>query len=142
MRQFKNERALRMIYQDYNSYSKELLRKDSSLKIQQKNLKLLVTEILKVKIGCSLDIMKEIFEIESQNYNFSYDFSVKRCNIRSIYYGIETASFIGPKILDTLPNSCKDATSLHSFKVNLKRWIPENCPCRVCKTYIQRVGFL
>ena len=142
MRQFKNERALRMIYQDYNSYSKELLRKDSSLKIQQKNLKLLVTEILNVKIGCYPDIMKEIFEIENQNYNFSYDFSVKRCNIRSVYYGIETASFIGPKIWDTLPNSCKDATSLHSFKVNLKRWIPENCHCRVYKTYIQRIGFL
>ena len=31
----------------------------------------------------------------------------------------EIVSFIGPKIWDTLTNSCKDTTSLKSFKVNL-----------------------
>ena len=136
-----HERALRIIYQDYNSSFKELPRKDSSLSIHQKNLELLVTEMFKVKIGCGPDITKEIFEIENGNYNFRHDFLIKRCNIRSVYYGTETA-FIGPKIWDTLPNSCKDATSLKNFTVNLKRWIPENCLYRLCKTYIQRVGFL
>ena len=77
----------------------------------------------KVKIECAPDIIKEIFEIVNQNYNFPQGFLIKWCNIRSVYYDTETASFIGPKIWDTLPNSCKDATSLKSFKVNLKRWI-------------------
>ena len=63
-------------------------------------------------------------------------------SIRSVYYGTEAAYFLGLKIWDTLPNSCNDATSLKSFKVNLKRWIPENCPCRLCKTYIEHEGFL
>ena len=137
-----HERALRIIYQDYNSSFKELLRKDSSLTIHQRNLKLLVTEMFKVKIGCAPNMMKDIFEIEIRNYNFRHDFLIKRCNIRSVYYGTETASFIGPKIWNTLLYNSKDATSLKSFKVNLKRWIPENCPCILCKTYIQRVGFL
>ena len=119
-----HERALRIIYHDYNFSFKELLRKDSSLSIHQKNLKLLVIEMLKVKIGCTNDIMKEIFEIENRNYNLRHDFLIKRCNIRSVYYYTETASFTGPKIWDTSPNSCKDATSLKIFKVNLKRWIP------------------
>ena len=109
-----------MIYQDCNSSFKELLRKDSSLTIHQRNLKLLVTEKFKVKIGCAPDIIKETFEIDIRNYNFRYDFLIKRCNIQSVYYGTETASFVGPKIWDTLPNSCKDAISLKSFKVNLK----------------------
>ena len=111
-----SERASRIIYQDYNSSFKELLRKDSSLTIHQRNLKLLVTEMFKVKIGCDPDIVKEIFEIENRNYNFRHDFLIKRCNIRSVYYVTETASFIGPKIWDTLPNNCKDATSLKSLK--------------------------
>ena len=72
------------------------------------------------------------FKTENRNDNFRNDFLIKRCNIRSVYYGTETAC----KLI-------KDATSLKSFQVNLKRWwIPENCPCRLCKTYIQRVGFL
>ena len=97
-----HERALRIIYQDYNSSFKELLRKDSSLTIHQKNLNLLVTEMFKVKIGCASDIMKEIFQTDNQNYNFRHDFLINRCNIRSVYYGTKTASFTGPKILDTL----------------------------------------
>ena len=111
-----HERALRIIYQDYNSSFKELLRKESSLTIHQRNLKLLVTEMFKVKIGCASDTMKEIFEIDNQNYNFRHDFLIKRCNIRSVYYGTKTASFTGPKICDTLLNSCKDANSLKVLK--------------------------
>ena len=53
----------RTIYQDYNSSFAELLRKDSSLTIHQRNLKLLITEMLKVKIGCAPDIIREIFEM-------------------------------------------------------------------------------
>ena len=54
--------------------------------------------MFKVKIGCDPNIMKEIFETDNRNYNFRHDFLIKRCNIRSVYYGTETASFIGPKI--------------------------------------------
>ena len=98
--------------------------------------------MFKVKIGCAPRIMKEVFEIENRNYNFRHDFLIKWCNIQSVYYGTETAFFIGPKMWDTLLNICKDANLLKSLKVNLKRWIAANCPCRLCKTYIQRVGFL
>ena len=34
---------------------------------------------------------------------------------------METASFISPKIWDTLPNGYKDAYSLENFKENFKR---------------------
>ena len=98
-------------------------------------MKLLVRKIFKIKIGCAPDIMKEVFQIDNRNYNFRHDFLITRHNVRLVYYGTETASFIGPKIWDTLPNSFKEAASLKSFKENLKRWIPENCPCRSCKTY-------
>ena len=135
-----HERDLRIIYQDYNSSLKHLVRKDSSLTIHQRNLKLFVTETFKLKIQCAPDIMKEIFEIDNQNYNFHHDFLIKQCIIQSVYYGTETVYFIDPKIWDTLPTNCNDVISLKSFKVNLKRWIPENC--RLCKTYIQHIGFL
>ena len=76
-----HETALRIIYQDDNSSFEGLLRKDSSLTIHQRNLKLLVTEMFHVKIVCAPDIIKEIFEIVNRNYNFRHDFLIKRCNI-------------------------------------------------------------
>ena len=71
---------------------------------------MLVTEMFKVKMGCAADITKEIFEIDNRDYNFRHGFLIKRCNIRSVYYGTGAASFISPKVWDTLPNSCKDVT--------------------------------
>ena len=137
-----HERALRIIYQDYNSSFKELLRKDSSLTIHQRNLKLLVTEMFKVKIGCAPDIMKEIFEIENRNYNFRHNFLINGVTLDRYITALKQLSLLTQKYGTPLPSSSKDATPLKSFKVNLKRSIPENCPCRLCKTYIQRVGFL
>ena len=54
--------------------------------------------MFKVKIGGAADIMKEIFETENRNYNFRHDLLIKRCKIQLVYYGTETASFIGPKL--------------------------------------------
>ena len=48
-----HEIALRMVYKDYNSSFAELLKKDGSLTIHQRNLHKLVTEIFKVKSGTS-----------------------------------------------------------------------------------------
>ena len=41
------EKAVRIIYKDNNSSFEELLRKENSLTIYQRNLKLLVTEMFK-----------------------------------------------------------------------------------------------
>ena len=44
----KHEGTLRIVYQDYHSFFTELLKKDSSLRIRQRNLKLfLVTEMFR-----------------------------------------------------------------------------------------------
>ena len=71
--------------------------------------------MFKVKIGCTANILKEIFEIDDGNYNFRYDFLIKQHNTQLVYYGIETASFMGRNIWDTLPNNYKEANSLKSF---------------------------
>ena len=31
--------------------------------------------------------------------------------------------------------------SLYNFKKVLKKWKPENCQCRVCKTFVKNLGF-
>ena len=69
-----HERALRIICQDYNLSSVELLKKDNLLTIHERKLKLLVTKMFKVKIGYAPDIRKGIFEIDNRNYNLPHDF--------------------------------------------------------------------
>ena len=36
----------------------------------------------------------------------------------------------------------KKKSHLSSFKAEIKKWIPENCPCRICKKYLPGLGFI
>lgn len=57
-----HEKALIIVHQDYNFFITERFGKVSFLKIHQRKLKLLVTEIFKLKSEFVPDIMKKIFQ--------------------------------------------------------------------------------
>ena len=71
----------------------KLLRKGSSFKIRQRNLRILVSEMLKVKFRVVAKIMKEIFEIDNLNYNAWHDFLIKRHNAWSRTINIDSPWF-------------------------------------------------
>ena len=75
-----HERALRIVYQDYLSSFTELLEKDKSTTIHNRNIQLLATELFKVKNGLSPAFMKEIFVENAQHY---YGLR-KKLNLREI----------------------------------------------------------
>ena len=50
--------------------------------------------------------------------------------------------FLGPKIWDMLPDYREDIDNLNIFKNKVTKWKPENCPCMLCKIYINNMGFV
>jgi hypothetical protein len=136
-----HERALRIVYKDNVSSYDELLEKDNSIRIHHKNLQILATEIFKWKIGESPEIMNEIFSRNNQPYNLRKTSDLKRRCVRTVHYGTETISFLGPKIWDLVPTDLKNLTSVFDFKAEIRKWKPE-CPCRLCKIYIPQIGFI
>ena len=93
----KHERALRVVYKDYNS-SFDKLEKDNSLRIHDRNLQKLVTEIFEVKMNLGPEIMKEVLEIVEGSHALRNEFKLKSRIIHSVRYGIETASFVGARV--------------------------------------------
>ena len=139
-------RALRMVYKDDESSFEELLKKDESVSIHHRNIHCLAIEMFKVKNGLAPTFMSDVFPdrnltndvaggLRSQTdfYNSS--------NPKSIFNGVDSLRHLGPRIWNILPESIKKCTSLEKFKCEIKRWIPKNCPCRLCKTYVQNLGF-
>ena len=55
-----HERALRVV--DFESFIQEVLRKDSTTSLHQRNMQKLMTEIFKVKTGIVTQLMKSVFE--------------------------------------------------------------------------------
>ena len=41
-----------------------------------------------------------------------------------------------------LPEELKRCSSLAQFKDSIKSWTPDNCPCELCKVFVQGLGYV
>ena len=93
-----HERVLRLVYKDYTSSFDELLLKNNSFRIHRRNLQKLAIEIFKVKLGLAPEIMKNVFPIIENPYDLKKETKFKSRNVHTVRYGIETTSFVAPRI--------------------------------------------
>ena len=137
-----HERALRIVYNDNSSSYEDLLEKSSPVKIHHSNLQQLAVEIYKALNNLSSSLMSEIFTLKNTGYNLRGGNKLNSNNIKSVNNGTETISYQAPKIWEQVPDEIKNSSSLNIFKHKIKTWIPNSCPCRICKTYIPDLGFI
>ena len=108
-----------------------------------RNIQILATEMYKLVNNLSPTIMNRAFKPKSDSrYNLRQILQFSRSLVKSVYHGTESVSYLGPKNSNILPDDYKTIQNLDTFKIKIKKWKPENCPCRLCKVYIDRVGFL
>ena len=62
--------------------------------------------------------------------------------IKTVHYGFNSLTYLGPIIQELLLNNLKRLESVEAFKPKIKDWIPENCPCKICKPYIYQKSFI
>ena len=136
-----HERALRITYQDNASTFQELLNKDNSVSIHDKNLPVLATNMFKIHRRLSPEILTEAFVPKTSSYNLRRNDTFEKRRVHSVYHGTKSLSFLGPKIWDFVPVEWKQSETLYSFKLKIRNWVCFECPCGICKTYIQQVGF-
>ena len=137
-----HERALRLVYQDYTTSFEGLLKKDNSLTFHQRNIHQVAIEMFKVKHDLSPPFMKEIFTYLRNEKGTRSGDTFLRPSVDSVYKGDQSLRSFGPIVWnDMLPSRLKSCQSLSEFKTNIKSWIPDNCPCKLCKTYIPGLGY-
>ena len=112
---------------------------DRSVPIHIRNLKILAKEFFKESKDLAPIIFSDMFSKQSVRYNLS-EFSVS--NVKITFHGTESLSYLGPKIWGLVWKELKDLSTLNAFKREIKKWKPENCPCRQCKKLIQNLGFI
>ena len=139
-----HERALRIVYDDYTSSLNELLDRDGSFSVHHNSIQTLAIEIYKVMHNLSKGIiLNEIFT--ARNYNgpcLRTQSKLQQPHVNSVNNGENSLRFFCPIVWNILPTSIKNVDSLHNFKRLVKKWKPTNCPCRLCRVYISRIGFV
>ena len=93
-----HKRALRIAYQDKCSSFEELLRKDNSVTIHEKNLQRIATEMFKIINDLAPVFMKNIFRASDNSVDLRNKPAFQTYNVKSVYFGTETTSFRGPQI--------------------------------------------
>ena len=138
-----HERCLRLIYSDKKSSYENLLEKDNSVSIHHKNIQALAIEMFKVKHKLCPEITGDIFMERTNNqYNLHNRTDFITSEVHSAFHGTECILHLGSKIWSIVPEEFKNKKSLNSFKESIKMWIPTNYPCRLCKVYLDGVGFI
>ena len=93
--------------------------------------------------GLSPPLMSNMFKLKAENsYNLRKVSGFFKPMVKSVYHRTECISYLRPKIWDILPKKLKNIDNLDHFKKKIKTWTPDNRPCRLCKVYIESIGFL
>ena len=137
-----HERALRITYNDRFLTFQELLEKDNSVSIHQRNLQVLAVVMFKIYRNISTKILNDIFLPKINSYDLRNKSTFESRKVNSVYHGTESLSFLGPKIWDLVPPEMKEIECLEVFKNKIKSFTFSNCPCRLCRTYIAQIGFI
>ena len=132
----RHKRTLRVVCRNYKATFSELLSKDKSVTIHQRNLQLLL-QLLIFKTKNELNP-----KIKGMVYNLRNNSSLKIGNLKTVFYETESFNNLGAKIWNLLPDEYKELISLSTFKSRISNWVTDECPCRMCKIYVANIGFI
>ena len=107
-----HERALRLVYKDKSLTFKQLIEKDQSFTIHQRNLQKLALEMYKVKHSLCPKPFQNLFTLRERGTG---DFVLPK--IRTVGMGEETVRYRGPLVWDLI--ALKNPPSLPIFKEKL-----------------------
>ena len=110
-----------------------LLERSGSVSIHHRNLQHLAIEIYKALKHLSSPLMSELFKVKETKYSLRKGITLISNKANTTTYGINSISYLAPKIWDQIPDEIKECKSLNTFKLKIKRWIPRKCPCNLCK---------
>ena len=102
-----------------------MLEKDGSVSVHKRNLHFLACEMLKLNSSVAFELIKELILPNRQHRHKVRNnpaFAVQV--VKSVHKGLESLSFLGPKIWELLPLEIKETETLLKCKAKIKKWNP------------------
>ena len=101
-----------------------------------------MTEVNKIVKGVAPPIMNSLFQFRCNTNNIRNFQEIFTENRKTLKYGRETVTYQAPFVWANLHTKYKNAKSLDEFESKIKEWKCDFCQCRLCKKYVQNLGFI
>ena len=128
-----HKRALRVLLDDHESTFEVLLAKNNETTIHIQNLRVLMIEIYKTLNCTNPSFMQECFVRKDTQYDLRTKDLLQIPAAKSIMFGIDSITFRGSLLWNSMPDLIKRASSAAIFKRNIKNWSGDKCKCKICR---------
>ena len=127
-----HKRALKAVYNDFDSSFEELLEKGNHETVHQTSLKQLIIKVFSCVKKESPAILHDIFTIDNCHHNLRINNRLKLPKTNSLTYGLQSFSYRGSSIWNSLPDIYKNCTCSSVLKTELKMLSLVKCSCINC----------
>ena len=110
------KRALRMVFRDYSSTYDELLECAGITTLSEGRLRTFACELFKSLHGKSPSFMWDHLQPKNCNYDLRSTGHLRIPKKRTTKNGLNSFSYLGPKIWNTIPEEIKSSKTVANFK--------------------------
>ena len=134
------ERALRLVYDDYELSFDVLLNKNKSFSIHHQNIQKLMIEVYKSLNKPSPDnFFDSMFTSKRRQDSLKNDLLV--ASVKTVTKNKDSPKYVGAVIWNSIPSHISQQDSLEKFCDLIKKWKPD-CKCKLCEDHIGHVGYI
>ena len=109
------ERALRFIYNDFQSSTEALLSLSDTSPLHIKRMKLMACEAYKIINDLSPTYIRDLINVKVSQYNFRNEHQASLPQVNSTRYGLKSFRYEAARIWNSLPNNIRTAESFPHF---------------------------
>ena len=113
----------------------------NGITIHHRNIQTLMIELFKIKYDLVPPIMDSLLSRKTIYYKFRNMQEFQSEKKRTVFYDLETISYRALQLWTILPEEFKQKNTISLFKRDVRQWICNECPCRLCKVFVPNLGF-
>ena len=126
------ERALRFVYDDFNSSYTELLTKANLPTLETRRIRTMAIETFKILNALAPPLLSDFLIKRENKYNFRYSNILQIPQVRTSTQGKKSFRYAAPVLWNSLPDDFRTTVDFNRFKSLISHWNGEICKCAAC----------
>jgi hypothetical protein len=118
-----NKRALRFVINNNDAEYNEICRDEKQLNIYRRCIKVVATQMYKVKYESAPKIIQDLFTTRESTYDIRDNDLFYIPRFKTVTYGKKSFRYYGAKLWSCIPVEIKEKGSLKCFKIAFVEWL-------------------